>query len=308
MRRPVLQPPGWVSERPRQDNLEHPGEPPEEASHGPGEQGGPERAKYRRHSHRGTRESTCPMPGCRCRTRKMRDHVTLVHLYPLFLREVPCAPEITRARKAVLDWIRLRLLGPRTSLLELSAKVPTQEVFTCPAPIPNDIIEAMDALCLEVGEEPPYTYTLAGELHPALLLHWRVQAYLVGYLDPDSQREYQGLLPGLRVNGRPLRSFTMNPGQHPQVRSVIVVEGWTPEVPSDFPPKEAAEEEDTPPAAAGESAQEPEGAQAPPPENQEDAWGANLPPGSLSGGMITFDMRPMALGPRQVHLALMYEW
>ena len=186
----------------------------------------------------------------------------------------------------MLDWINLRLLGPRTSLLELSAKVPTQEVFTCPAPIPNDIIEAMDALCLEVGEEPPYTYTLAGELHPALLLHWRVQAYLVGNLDLDSRQEYRGLFPGLRVNGRPLQAFTMNPGPH----------------------KEAAEEEDIPLAAAGESAQEPEGAQAPPPEGQEDARGANLPPGSLSGGMITFDLRPMGLGPRQVHLALMFEW
>ena len=50
----------------------------------------------------------------------------MTHLHPLFLREVPCAPEITRARKAVLDWIRIRLLGPETSLLELSAKISTR--------------------------------------------------------------------------------------------------------------------------------------------------------------------------------------
>ena len=28
-------------------------------------------------------------------------------------------------------------------------------------------------------------------MHPALLLHWRVQAYLVGHLDPDSQRGFE---------------------------------------------------------------------------------------------------------------------
>ena len=38
-------------------------------------------------------------------------------------------------------------------------------MFTCPAPIPDDIREAMDALCLEVGEEPPSTYAMEGELH-----------------------------------------------------------------------------------------------------------------------------------------------
>ena len=75
-----------------------------------------------------------------------------------------------------------------------------------------------------------------------------------------------------------------------------------------IPPKETVKEEDTPPAAASDLTSEPEGAQAPPTEGQEDARGAYPPPGSLSGEMITFDMGPLALGPRRVHLALMYEW
>lgn len=92
----------------------------------------------------------------------------------MFLREVPCAPDITRTRKAVLDWLCLRLLAPGTSLLEMSARVPADEVSTSPALIPNDIKEAMDALYLEVGEEPRATYFLEGELKPALLLYWRM--------------------------------------------------------------------------------------------------------------------------------------
>ena len=99
-------------------------------------------------------------------------------------------PDITRARKAVLEWLRLRLLGSWTSILELSKKVPVRGLFSSPAPILEIVHEAMDALCLEVGEEPISSYRLFRELHPVLMLHWRVQAYLVGHLSPDSRMEY----------------------------------------------------------------------------------------------------------------------
>ena len=66
-----------------------------------------------------------------------------------------------------------------------------------PAPILEDILEAMDTLCVEVGEEPPSSYRVDGDLHPTLMLHWRVQACLVGHL--ISSPEYRNLLPGLRV-------------------------------------------------------------------------------------------------------------
>ena len=107
-----------------------------------------------------------------------------------------------------MDWVRIRLLGPGNSLLELSAQISTREVFSCQAPILEDIQEAMDALCVEVGEEPLSTYVLEGDLHPALMLHWPMQAYLVGRFDPSSRRECRNLLPGLKINGRPLRAFT----------------------------------------------------------------------------------------------------
>ena len=98
-------------------------------------------------------------------------------------------------------------------------------------------------------------------MHPALMLHWRVQAYLVGRLDPSSRWEYRGLLPGLRINGRPLRAFTMNRRQPPQARRVVV-EGWKPEAPPESPPRETAKEEDTPAPGSDE-------AQTPPNEGQE---------------------------------------
>ena len=60
-----------------------------------------------------------------------------------------------------------------------------------PAPILEDILEAMDTLCVEVGEEPPSSYRVDGDLHPTLMLHWRVQAYMVSHLSPYSQQEYR---------------------------------------------------------------------------------------------------------------------
>ena len=189
-----------------------------------------------------------------------------------------------RAGKVVLDWFHLRLLGPGTCLLEMSARVPADEVFTSPALILDNIRETMDALCLEVGEEPPSTYALEGELYPALLLLWRVQAYLVGYLDPDSRRSIPDAIgaPGHRYS---LQAFTLNRGLPLQVRQVVVVEGWTPEPPSDSPPKDrgirrggrhnGGRRRDDAIAR---------GAQASPPEGQEDARGPTLPsppPGDL---------------------------
>lgn len=167
----------------------------------------------------------------------MRRHVTEAILHPLFMREVPSAPDITLARKAVSDWLHLRLFGPGTSLL--SAGMPDREVIISPAPNPEDLRKAMDALCIEVGEEPPSTsYCFDGDKHPALLLHWCVQAYLVSHLGLDSRLEYRGFLPGHRVNGRHIRTFTMNRGP-PRQFCRLVVGGWTHEVPPDSPPRKA---------------------------------------------------------------------
>ena len=99
----------------------------------------------------------------------------------------------------------------------------------------------------------------------------------------------------------------MSRGPPPRARRVVV-EGWTPEVPPEPPAGETGKEEDFPAAAAGEPAPGSEETETPPDEGQEDARGANPPSGSLSGEMLTIDYGPLALGPRRVHLALLYEW
>ena len=134
---------GWADERQRYRSKGNPGEPseepsrstrepPEEPSACPGEQGSPpEEAGQHRPMRRGTRESRCPIPGCRFRTRKMRVHVSVSHLHPCTCGRCPAPRRLRGPRRR--DWLRLCLLGPGTSLLDMSARVPAGEVFTSPA-------------------------------------------------------------------------------------------------------------------------------------------------------------------------------
>ena len=68
----------------------------------------------------------------------------------------------------MVDRLRLRLLGPWTYLLELSVEVQTREVLSSPAPIPEDIREAMH-VCVKAAPK----FRLPGR-GPALMLHWWV--------------------------------------------------------------------------------------------------------------------------------------
>uniref|UniRef100_K1Q6B4 Uncharacterized protein n=1 Tax=Magallana gigas TaxID=29159 RepID=K1Q6B4_MAGGI len=63
---------------------------------------------------------------------------------------------------------------------------------------------AIDVLCRFVWEELPRRFALFGRLHPALLLHWRVQAHLVSRLGPDLRRDYRELWAHEIVGGHPL--------------------------------------------------------------------------------------------------------
>lgn len=96
------------------------------------------------------------------------------------------------------------------TLEDLARDVPTGEVFQEPAAgVSQDVNRAVYALCQFAGEEPPRRFSLFGRLHPALLLHWRVQAHLVSRLSPDQRREYRELWAQEMVGGRQLSQYGM---------------------------------------------------------------------------------------------------
>lgn len=158
---------------------------------------------------RGNRDSRCPLE-CGVVTRKMRYHVVLTHLPPVFRRGVPPSLEASAIRERVLRWLTRTLIGPGASLEELVSTLRAEEVFRDPyCRLTTDMVEAMDSLCRFVGETPPSTYELRGELHPALLFHWRAQAVLLSRLAPDLRATYKYLAASEKVAGIRLRDYSM---------------------------------------------------------------------------------------------------
>uniref|UniRef100_K1QV26 Uncharacterized protein n=1 Tax=Magallana gigas TaxID=29159 RepID=K1QV26_MAGGI len=75
--------------------------------------------------------------------------------------------------------------------------------------------------------DPPRTYRLLGILHPAMLLHWRVQGHLVSRLSPALRRAYRALFSDETIAGHPLYPYGLRylivpllPA--PTVRGVVV--------------------------------------------------------------------------------------
>ena len=114
--------------------------------------------------------------------------------------------------------------------------------------------------------EATSSYLLYGDLQPGLMLHWRVQAYMLGHLSP----EYRNLLPGLRVNGLPIRTFTMNRGPPTGLQK-------TPEA-------DLAAEENTLPPQKKKGRPPPPGGEGPPPRG--------APGGAGGGGGATHPRGP----------------
>lgn len=286
------------------------------------------------HHRRRSPPSSCPFPNCPERTHKLRDHVTFQHLHPVFRRSVPLGDEATSMRLRVCEWLTDHLIGSWATLTDLVQSVPTFQVFREPsAGVPRDLRDAMDSLCNFVQESPPRVYRLWGVLHPALLLHWRVQVYLVARLSPALRRAYRALFSDQTIAGHPLyryglRYLVVPPVPAPTVRGVVV-----------DPP--AASNEDAPPPRqllgqpdprpdddeASQRRDAPQVGEVPIPEQNESSlllwepWrpgaGASFapnpeyprpPPGALTGGYVLAEMPRGYPGARRVHILILQEW
>lgn len=237
-------------------------------------------------------------------------------------------------RLRVCEWLTDHLIGSWATLTDLVQSVPTFQVFREPsAGVPRDLRDAMDSLCNFVQESPPRVYRLWGVLHPALLLHWRVQVYLVARLSPALRRAYRALFSDETIAGHPLyryglRYLVVPPVPAPTVRGVVV-----------DPP--AASNEDAPPPRqllgqpdprpdddeASQRRDAPQVGEVPIPEQNESSlvlwepWrpgaGASFapnpeyprpPPGALTGGYVLAEMPRGYPGARRVHILILQEW
>ena len=148
--------------------------------------------------------SLCPV--CGARSRRVREHVVGRHLPPMFRSTVPQDEHVLRYR--ALRWLAESLLGVRVSPVELAKLFTVEEVFG-PRPGPWDLrfIGEMVAFCESAGSHYPSEWPLHGTLHPAMLLHWRVQCAVLNRLSTADRQKYVGLLANEVVAGRRLAEY-----------------------------------------------------------------------------------------------------
>lgn len=240
-------------------------------------------------------------------------------------------------RLRVCEWLADQLIGSWATLTDLVQSVPTFQVFQEPgADVPGDLRDAMDSLCHFVQESPPRTYRLWGILHPAMLLHWRVQAHLVSRLIPALRRAYRALFSDETIAGHPLyryglRYLIVPPVPVPTVRGVVVdpPAASNGDAGNATPPRSLLDQLDTPPEddEASHMRDAPQVGEVPIPDQSESSlvpwepWrpgaGASFapnpeyprpPPGALTGGYVLAEMPRGYPGARRVHILILQEW
>ncbi|XP_078327730.1 uncharacterized protein LOC144623224 [Crassostrea virginica] len=189
-----------------------------------------------------------------------------------------------RARKVVLDWLHLRLLGPgclpmRFSPVRRSSRTTSGRRWT-------------PSVWRSGRSPPPRTPWKENCTRPCCSIGGcRHTWWVTSTRTPGEVARVVAGAPGQRYS---LQAFTLNRGLPLQVRQVVVVKRWTPEPPRILPQRRGGRHNG---GRRRDDAQAQGGGQA-----------AYPPPGTFSGEMVTLHMGPLALGPRRVHLTLMYEW
>jgi hypothetical protein len=138
----------------------------------------------------------------------VREHVTGRHLSPVFRSTVPRIELVQDLRYRALRWLAETLFGVRVSPCDLAKLFTIEDVFG-PAPIPlgPGFAEEMVDFCNSVGAHYPSAWPSSGTLHPAMLLHWRVQCAVLNRLSAENRKRYVGLLASEVVAGRRLAEY-----------------------------------------------------------------------------------------------------
>jgi hypothetical protein len=96
----------------------------------------------------------------------------------------------------------------RVSPCDLTELFTVEEVFgPCPNPWEPRFVEDMVAFCECVGGNYLSVRPLRGTLHPAMLLHWRVQCAVLTRLSAADRKKYVDLLANEVVAGRRLAEY-----------------------------------------------------------------------------------------------------
>ena len=134
-------------------------------------------------------------------------HVFEKHLPPAFRVSVPLCDEVRAVRLDALLWLAEACTG-RRDLWALCSRLDFTRIFGGGfTGWDESLLLEMVAFCHFCVEEVPGYRELGGWVHPAMLLHWRVQGTAVGMLGARDRERYRRFLADECVGGVPLSSF-----------------------------------------------------------------------------------------------------
>ena len=157
---------------------------------------------------RSVRKEPCPCSTCDVKAHRVREHAVGCHLPPVFRVTVPRCSQADCIRARALRWLSEAVLGSEGSMRALAETLTVEEVFGQRlASWPESFIQGMEDLCRFVDEPGPAVWPTRGTLHPAMLLHWRVQCYILGGLPRAVRDNYAKLLASEHVGNRRLANY-----------------------------------------------------------------------------------------------------
>jgi hypothetical protein len=118
---------------------------------------------------------------------------------PVFRVSVPCIDQVRALRLDALLWLAEACTGER-NLWTLCSALSFHQIFGVAFNgWDESLLTEMVAFCHFCEEHIPGDLEVGDRLHPAMLLHWRVQGAAVGLLCKRDRDVYQSLLSNRRV-------------------------------------------------------------------------------------------------------------
>ena len=145
---------------------------------------------------RDSRSSSCPVPGCKIRTRKLKRHAFECHL-PAVFRDVtfPRAeidPNYQQIRGDALTTLARWILGSETStVFDLVFHVNENKLVPESAEILERQIIQLQLLSYEMRWRQPTEFSLHPVNSPAAVIHWRVLLSLISLLTRQQRQEWR---------------------------------------------------------------------------------------------------------------------
>lgn len=150
-----------------------------------------QRRSHFRKERRREQLSVCPVPCCEVHAGYPKRHAFEYHVPSLF-EEGLDVEDVTSRRLAALKLAALWLLGPRSTVQELTAYVNVMGLLSGDSN--KEVTEkqsvAMRALCIKMGVDPPKVFTLCPMNSPACLIHWKALLLVVAQFEPRHRQNF----------------------------------------------------------------------------------------------------------------------